>query len=142
MKRVKKTVFFLVFLIFFLIPIFVFSQVQNNNQISIRTFHVDWYMYSVEGVKLQYRTFNHMPVVLYLPASFQNKFYRFVEAPKGSGSTQGLPIIIVHLKGKDVTFIDIYTLYQKEDGLIASFTKKDLEKFKEIEKKGKIEFIF
>jgi len=124
------------------IPVVINAQNQEGQEISIRTLPVEWYMYSGEGVKLQYRTFDNRHIILYLPSSMENKFYRFVESPKGSGSTQGLPVLIVHLKGKDVTFIDIYTRYQKEKGMIANFTSEDLKKFKEVEKEGKVKIQF
>ena len=142
MRKNNPLILLLLLGIFMIIPFVLQAQNQNESQISVRTLHVDWYMYSVDGVKLQYRTYTDEPVILYLPSSFEDKFYRFVEAPKGSGSTQGLPILIVHLKGKEVVFVDIYTRYEKQDGLIANFTAEDLKKFKEAEAKGKIELKF
>ncbi len=115
---------------------------QQQEKVSVRTLPVDWYMYSGAGVKLQYRNFNNDPVILYLPASFENKLYRFVEAPPSSGSRQGLPVLLVHMKGNRVVFIDIYTQFQRKKGLIADFSEDDLKKFKEAESKGSIEIKF
>ena len=134
--------FIILLTILITIPIVLIAQDNNQDQISIRTLSIDWYMYSSKGVKLQYRTFSNDPVILYLPASMKNKFFRFIEAPKGSGSTQGLPVLLVHLKGKEVTFIDIYTLYQRKNGLIANFTSEDIKKLKEAQNLKKIDIKF
>ncbi len=142
MRKNALIPFTLIIILLVIIPTLLSAQNQEGQEISIRTLPIEWYMYSVEGVKLQYRTFDNRHIILYLPSSMENKFYRFVEAPKGSGSTQGLPVLIVHLKGKDVTFIDIYTQYQKEKGMIANFTSEDLKKFKEVEKEGKVKIQF
>ena len=119
------------------LPIIVNAQ-DSNQKVSIRTLPVDWYKYSGVGVKLQYRNFNNEPIILYLLASFENKYFRFVEAPPNSGSRQGLPVLIVHMKGNEVAFIDIYTQYGRPKGLIGEFSKEDLEKFKKVEEEGKI----
>ena len=136
----KYLAVFLGLLLIVLLPITLNAQQQEK--ISIRTLPVDWYMYSSAGVKLQYRNFNNDPIVLYLPASFENKLFRFVEAPPDSGSRQGLPVLIVHMKGNKVVFVDLYTQYQKKKGLIAEFTEDDLKKFKKVEDRGTIEIKF
>jgi len=111
-------------------------------QKSIRTLPVIWYAYSTDGVKLQYRNFENNPVVLYLPKDFEKKYYRFVKAPKNSGSIQGLPVLIVHLKEGKVTFIDIYTQYMKKKALIAEFTAQDKEMFQKAKEKGTVDIQF
>ena len=121
--------------------LYVNSQ-ENAEKITLRTMSVDWYSYSGEGVKLQYRTFNNEPHILYLPRSFERKYYRFVDTPKNYAGVNSLPMLLVHMKGKEIIFVDIYTRHQRAKGLIANFTQKDLENFKVQEQKGKIELKF
>jgi hypothetical protein len=139
----KKTVWVLSIIICLVLlsaPL-VFAQ-DDSQKLTLRTLTVDWYQYAGPGVKLQYRSFDNRPMILYLPLSFERKLYRFVEAPKSSGDYSSLPVLLVHMKGSDVVFVDIYTTYMMQKGKIAEFNQKDLENFKAVEKKGKIELIF
>ncbi|MFW6138791.1 MAG: hypothetical protein ACOC7U_06440 [Spirochaetota bacterium] len=113
----------------------VFSQ-DTEEQITLRTLSVEWYMESTQGVKICYRTFKNEPAYLYLPKSFHGKYYRFVSAPRES-SSMGLPALIVRMKDQEVVFIDIYTRYQSPNARAGDFTKKDLEQFKEADQRGK-----
>ena len=138
----KKILYILIFCCFFLLSApMIFAQ-DNSNVLTLRTLTVDWYQYAGKGVKLQYRSFDNYPHILYLPLSFERKFYRFVEAPKGVGDFQGLPVLLVHMRGSKIDFIDIYTKYMMKDGKIAVFDQKDIDNFAAAEKKGTVELNF
>jgi hypothetical protein len=138
----KKILFVLIIFCFFLLSTpLIFAQ-DNSNVLTLRTLTVDWYQYAGKGVKIQYRTFDHNPELLYLPLSFERKLYRFVEAPKGVGDFQGLPVLLVHMRGSKIIFIDIYTKYMMKGGKIAVFDQNDLDNFAAAEEKGTIELVF
>jgi len=115
---------------------------EDTERVTLRTLSVDWYEYSGAGVKLQYRTFNDEPVILYLPASFERELFRFVDTPKEYGGVQSLPILLVHMKGQEVIFIDIYTRFMRTKGRISDFKQQDMDNFAAQEQKGKIELKF
>jgi hypothetical protein len=119
----------------------IFAQ-DDSQKLTLRTLTVDWYQYAGQGVKIQYRSFDNRPMILYLPLSFERKLYRFVEAPKSSGDYSALPVLLVHMRGSNVVFVDIYTTYMMQKGQIAEFDQNDLENFKAAEEKGEIELIF
>jgi len=138
----KKILYILIFLCFFLLSApLIFSQ-DNSEVLTLRTLTVDWYQYAGKGVKIQYRSYNNTPYFLYLPISFERKLYRFVEAPKGAGDFQGLPVLLVHMRGSKIEFIDIYTRYMMSGGKIAVFDQKDIDNFAAAEEKGTIELNF
>jgi hypothetical protein len=110
--------------------------------VTLRTLPVDWYEVAGEGVKAVYRTFNNDPVPLYLPSSFERKLFRFIETPREYGGTSSLPFLLVHMRGPDVIFVDIYTKFMRTDARIADFDENDVENFKSQEQKGKIELRF
>lgn len=120
---------------------YIHSQ-ENEEKVTLRTLFVDWYATSKEGVKLQYRTFANNPEILYLPRSFERTLYRFIETPKNYGGAQSLPFLLIHMKGKEIIFIDIYTRYMRTKGIIADVTQKDIENFESQEQKEKIELKF
>ena len=120
---------------------YIHSQ-ENEEKVTLRTLFVDWYTTSKEGVKLQYRTFANNPKILYLPRSFERKLYRFIETPKNYGGANSLPFLLIHMKGKEIIYIDIYTRYMRTKGIIADVTKKDIENFESQEQKEKIELKF
>jgi hypothetical protein len=119
----------------------LFAQ-EASEKLTLRTMTVDWYQYAGPGVKLQYRSYDNRPVILYLPLSFEKKFYRFVEAPKYASDNHALPVLLVHMRGSDVIFIDIYTRYMMKEGRIADYNQTDLDNFRAAEEKGRIELIF
>jgi hypothetical protein len=122
------------------IPATSFSQ-DESDQITIRTLSIDYYAADNNGVKVMYRGFDNVQRYLYLPKSFEDRYYRFVMAPKGVG-TGGLPALIFRLRGTDVLFVDIYTKYLRASASIADFTDEDLEQFRAVEEKGKVELEF
>ena len=131
------------FILYGLILLFLFAftafYIQSqDNALTLRTLAVDWYSYSGEGVKIQYRTFENEPVLLYLPGSFEKKYYRFVDTPKDYAGVNSLPMLLVHMKGSEIIFIDIYTRHQRSKGQIANFNQKDLDNFREQEQKGQL----
>ena len=134
----KKTALIVFALIFMSIPLIVSAE----DTVTVRTLSVDWYILDHNGVKLQYRDFQNDPHILYLPKSYENRYYRFIESPKDSGSRQGLPILLVHMRGNEVTFIDIYTRYMKETAKVARMTAEDLENFKKSESQNRLELRF
>ena len=115
---------------------------EKTDKVTLRTLMVDWYASSSAGVKLQYRDFENEPHLLYLPAKFERKYFRFVEAPKNYGSMSGLPILLIHMKGQEILFVDLYTEYMRKKARMGNFTQDDLDKFKEAEQKGKVEIVF
>jgi hypothetical protein len=114
---------------------------DDAQDITIRTLSIEYYAASSDGVKILYRGFDNTQRFLYLPKSFEGKGYRFVMAPKGAG-TGGLPALIVRMKGNEVIFVDIYTRYLRSKASIADFDEEDLEQFRAVETKGKIELEF
>ena len=120
---------------------YIHSQ-ENEEKVTLRTLFVDWYATSKEGVKLQYRTFANNPEILYLPRSFERKLYRFIETPKNYGGAKSLPFLLIHMKGKEIIYIDIYTRYMRTKCIIADVTQKDIENFESQEQKEKIELKF
>jgi hypothetical protein len=122
------------------IPIIAFSQDEAATA-TIRTLQIEYYASSSVGVKIMYRGFDNVQKFLYLPKSFENKYYRFVMAPKGV-STHGLPVLLVRMRNQEVIFVDIYTKYLREKAVIADFDSEDLENFREAEEKGRIELDF
>jgi hypothetical protein len=135
------------FILYGLILLFLFAftafYIQSQeNELTLRMLSVDWYSYSGEGVKLQYRTFENEPMLLYLPVSFEKKYYRFVDTPKDYAGGNSLPMLLVHMKGSEIIFIDIYTRHQRTKGRIAKFDRQDLENLKEQEQKDQIELKF
>jgi len=122
------------------VPAMSFAQ-DDSEQATIRTLSIDYYAADINGVKVMYRGFDNVQRYLYLPKSFEGRYYRFVMAPKGVG-TGGLPVLIFRMKGTDVLFVDIYTKYLRANASIADFTADDLEQFRAAEKKGKVELEF
>jgi hypothetical protein len=137
MKRVIASAVITV-LLFSCAAVFSFAQ-EETGKVTLRILPVDWYEISGDGVKVMYRTFNNEPVTLYLPSSFERKFFRFVDTPKEYGGTNSLPFMLVHMRGQEVIYIDIYTRFMRTDARIANYGKEDLENFKAQEKKGNIE---
>jgi len=139
----KKTItyLFITICLFAFTASFLFSQ-EDTEKVTLRTLPVDWYAYSGAGVKLQYRSFNDIPKIVYIPISFEKKLFRYVESPNDFGDLQGIPVLLVHMKGQEILFVDLYTRYMKKDGLISDFSQEDLENFKIAEEKGSIELIF
>ena len=123
-----------------LIPATSFSQ-DESDQVTIRTLSIEYYAADINGVKVMYRGFDNVQRYLYLPKSFEGRYYRFVMAPKGVG-TGGLPALICRMRGTDVLFVDIYTKYLRASASIADFTDEDLEQFIAVEDKGKVELEF
>ena len=138
----RKTVWVSILLFYIFLSVSITFAQEKSTDVTLRILTVDWYQYAGPGVKIQYRTYDNRPMTLYLPLSFESKLYRFVEAPKNAGDNQALPALLVHMKGSDVVFIDIYTRYMMEKGQIADFNQKDIENFAAAEKKGYIELIF
>ncbi|MGQ9615305.1 MAG: hypothetical protein ACUVWJ_02775 [Spirochaetota bacterium] len=137
----KQVIILITLIVCLCVPI-IMILAQEEEPVTLRTLTVDWYEASRVGVKLQYRGYDNTPNILYLPRSFEKKYYRFVRAPRETAQ-QGLPILIIRMRGKEVLFIDIYT--QFEDGKaarIAKFNEKDMEKFREVESSGRIEMKF
>jgi hypothetical protein len=124
-----------------LVPMWTTAQ-QESGQVNLRVLRIDWYEMSGRGVKIQYRDFSNAPHLLLLPRSLEGKIYRFVEAPRLGGSVQGAPLLLVHMTGTDVRFIDIYTEYQKAGAKIGDFNQDDLAKLKEIEQRGTVDLQF
>lgn len=114
---------------------------DESDKVTIRTLSIDYYAADINGVKVMYRGYDNVQRYLYLPRNFEGRYYRFVMAPKGV-STSGLPALILRLKGTDVLFIDIYTKYLRANASIADFTDEDLEQFRAVEKKDKVELEF
>jgi hypothetical protein len=123
-----------------IIPAAAFAQ-DETDETTIRTLPIEYYAADRNGVKVLYRSFDNVQHYLYLPKSFEGKYYRFVMAPKGVG-TSGLPILIFRMKGSEVIFVDIYTKYLRANASIADFTEEDLEQFKAAEDRGKVELEF
>lgn len=140
MKKII-TYLFITICLFAFTASFLFSQ-EDTEIVTLRTLPVDWYVYAGAGVKLQYRNFNDIPKIVYIPISFEKKLFRYVESPKDFGDLQGIPLLLVHIKGQEILFVDLYTRYMKKDGLITDFSQEDLENFKIAEEKGSIEIIF
>jgi hypothetical protein len=130
----------LLLLVGLVIPATSFAQ-DEPDQITIRTLSIDYYAADFNGVKVMYRGFDNIQRYLYLPKSFEGTYYRFVMAPKGVG-TEGLPALIFRMRGTDVLFVDIYTKYLRANASIANFTDEDLEQFRAVEEKGKVELEF
>ena len=124
----------------FVVPATSFAQ-DDSDKVTIRTLSIEYYAADSNGVKVMYRSFDNVQRYLYLPKSFEGKYYRFVMAPKGVG-TGGLPALIFRMKGTDVLFVDIYTRYLRAKASIADFTDEDLEQFRAVEEKGKVELEF
>jgi hypothetical protein len=122
------------------IPAAAFAQ-DETEEITIRTLSIEYYAEDRNGAKVLYRGFDNVQRYLYLPKSFEWKYYRFVMAPKGV-FTGGLPVLIFRMKGSDVIFVDIYTKYLRANASIADFTDEDLEQFKAAENRGKVELEF
>jgi hypothetical protein len=122
------------------IPASTFAQ-DESDKITIRTLSIDFYAADINGVKVMYRGFDNVQRYLYLPKSFEGRYYRFVMAPKGVG-TGGLPALIFRMKGTEVLFVDIYTKYLRANASIANFDDEDIEQFRAVEKKGKVELEF
>ena len=122
------------------IPATSFAQ-EESDRTTIRTLSIDYYAADINGVKVLYRGFDNVQRYLYLPKSFEGRYYRFVMAPKGVG-TGGLPALIFRMKGTDVLFVDIYTKYLRANASIADFTEKDLEQFRIVEERGHVELEF
>ena len=118
------------------------AAAQSTGKITLRSLAVDWYEGSSVGVKLQYRDFENQVHILYLPKSFEKKYFRFVEAPKNYANMSGLPMLLVHMKDKDIMYVDIYTEYMRRKARIANFTQEDMDNFKAAEQKGKVELAF
>ncbi len=140
MKKII-TYLFITICLFAFTASFLFSQ-EDTEIVTLRTLPVDWYTYSGAGVKLQYRNFDDIPKIVYIPISFENKLFRYITCPKDFGDLHGIPLLIVHIKGQEILFVDLYTRYMKKDGLITDFSREDLENFKIAEEKGSIELIF
>lgn len=139
----KNLLFYgLIILFLFAFTAFYLHSQETDEKVTLRSLSVDWYAYSGDGVKLQYRTFKNDPVVVYFPRSFEKKYYRFVDTPLDYAGVNSLPILLVHLKGDEVIFVDIYTRHMRSKGLIADFTQEDLENFRSQEKAGKISLKF
>ncbi|RKX99569.1 MAG: hypothetical protein DRP54_07070 [Spirochaetes bacterium] len=128
-------------IILFIIASFTLLHAQENKPV-IRILKVDWYVVSQYGVKLQYRTFDNTPIILYLPKSFENKIFRFIEPPNRVGDIHGVPALIVHMNGGKLELIDIYVQHNKKDALLVKLSDEDVEKFREIEKIGKVDIKF
>ncbi len=139
----KKTItyLFITICLFAFTASFLFSQ-EDTEIVTLRTLPVDWYVYSGAGVKLQYRNYNDITRIVYIPISFEKKLFRYVASPKDFGDLHGIPLLLVHIKGQEILFVDLYTRYMKKDGLITDFSQEDLENFKIAEEKGSIEIIF
>jgi hypothetical protein len=118
------------------------SAAQSTGKVTLRSLTVDWYESSNVGVKLQYRDFENQVHILYLPRAFEKKYFRFVEAPKNYANMSGLPMLLVHMKDKDIMYVDIYTEYMRKKARTANFTQEDLDNFKAAEQKGKVELAF
>ncbi len=139
----KNLLFYgLIILFLFAFTAFYLHSQEINEKVTLRSLAIDWYTYSGDGVKLQYRTFKNDPVVVYLPKSFEKKYYRFVDTPPDYAGVKSLPMLLVHLKGSDVIFVDIYTLYMRSSALVADFTQEDLNRFRVQENEGKIDLKF
>jgi len=139
--KVKQAIILITLIVCLATPIIVILA-QEEEPVTLRTLTVDWYEASKVGVKLQYRGFDNTPYILYLPRSFEKKYYRFVRAPRETAQ-QGLPILIIRMRGKEVLFIDIYTQFEGgKAARIAKFDDKDIEKFREVESSGRIEIKF
>ena len=118
-----------------------FAQ-EEAQKVTLRTLPVDWYEYTGDGIKLQYRTFNNDRIILYLPASFERKLFRFVDTPKEYGGVQSLPFLLAHMRGQEVIYLDIYTRFMRTDARIGNFNQEDLDNLKAQEQKGKIDLKF
>jgi hypothetical protein len=118
------------------------SAAQSTGKATLRSLTVDWYESSNAGVKLQYRDFENQAHILYLPKAFEKKYFRFVEAPKNYSNMSGLPMLLVHMKDKDIVYVDIYTEYLRKKARMANFTQEDLDNFKAAEQLGKVELAF
>ena len=140
MKRIIISLFITV-LLFSCAAVSSFSQ-EESQKVTLRTLSVDWYEYTGDGIKLQYRTFNNDRIILYLPASFERKLFRFVDTPKEYGGAQSLPFLLAHMRGQEVIYIDIYTRFMRTDGRIANFNEEDLNNLMGQEQKGKIDLKF
>ncbi|MFW6181073.1 MAG: hypothetical protein ACOC8N_04930 [Spirochaetota bacterium] len=140
----KKTAgMFCVALLLACIPLAAAAQEgAEEGQITLRILKVTWYAEGAAGVKIVYQDFSNEPHLLYLPRSFHQEHYRYVEAPKYSGDVQGVPLLLVHMQDGGVRFVDIYTEYQRSSQQVADFTREDLERFKEAEERGTVELTF
>ncbi len=118
------------------------SAAQSTGKVTLRSLTVDWYESSNVGVKLQYRDFENQAHILYLPKAFEKKYFRFVEAPKNYANMSGLPMLLVHMKEKDIMYVDIYTEFMRKKARMSNFTQEDLDNFKAAEQKGKVEIAF
>ncbi len=123
-----------------LLPQTMLAQDEERN-ITYRTLYVDWYSSSRIGVKVKYRGYDNEAHLLYLPRSFEKKYYRFVRAPQGVAD-HGLPILIVRMEDKEIIFVDIYTKYLRGAGRIAEFNDEDMANFKAAEDSGKVAITF
>lgn len=119
----------------------IYSQETDQKPV-IRSLRVEWYVHTRQGVKIKYINFNGTPKLLYLPRSFENKFYRFVVAPKETGFQLGLPALIIHMRGQKVIFIDIYIEHEERKRIASGMSEKDLEMLQAAEQKGEIELGF
>jgi hypothetical protein len=139
----KNLLFYGLIIVFlFAFTAFYLHSQEMDEKVTLRSLSVDWYSYSGDGVKLQYRTFKNNPVVVYFPKSFEKKYYRFVDTPPDYAGVKSLPMLLIHLKGDDVIFVDIYTRHMRSKALITDFTQEDLESFRVQEKVGKISLKF
>jgi hypothetical protein len=129
----------LIMLAFFL-PLTILAQDVERN-ITVRTLSVDWYSSSQIGVKVTYRGYDNEAHLLYLPRSFEKKYFRFVRAPVGVAE-HGLPVLIVRMEDQEVIFVDIYTKHMRGAGRIAEFDDKDMANFKAAEDSGKVTVTF
>ena len=118
------------------IPATALSQ-EDTEQITIRTLPIEYYAADSNGVKILYRSFDNVLRYLYLPKSFERKYYRFVMAPKGVGMG-GLPVLILRMRDSEIIFIDVYTQYLRANASIADFDEEDLEQFRAAEERGKV----
>jgi hypothetical protein len=139
-----KNLFFygLIILFLFAFTAFYIHSQEIDEKVTLRSLSIDWYACSSDGVKLQYRTFKNDPVVVHFPRSFEKKYYRFVDTPRDYAGVKSLPMLLVHLKGDEVIFVDIYTRYMRSKELIMDFTQEDLARFSDQEKEGKINLTF
>jgi hypothetical protein len=139
----KNLLFYGLIIVFlFAFTAFYLHSQEMDEKVTLRSLSVDWYSYSGDGVKLQYRTFKNNPVVVYFPKSFEKKYYRFVDTPPDYAGVKSLPMLLIHLKGDEVIFVDIYTRHMRSKALITDFTQEDLESFRVQEKVGKISLKF